>query len=332
MLKYILRNEDDGSGGGGAAVVDPPAPPAPPPAPDAKAPPAAKAGDPPAKAGDPPAGDKGAKTDDKNYWPDNWRDTVSKGDAKRLEKMGRYASPEAVVDALIEAQTRISKGELKPVLGKNATPEQLKEWREANGIPETHDKYDLGDVKPDNVRPEHLDVILQHAHKSNQTPEQVKETVGAIKDVLQTMQTERAEMDADQQTKGTDALREEWGGEFRKNINVIHGLLDGSADKALKDKVLNGRLADGTLIGNSPEAMRMLLGLALIQNPTGVVVPGGGGAQEEGIKAELDKINKVMTTNRKAYDKDQKMQERFRDLTNAAIKMGAMDENGNWKK
>ena len=58
-------------------------------------------------------------------WGEDWRDKVAKGDAKKLSRLGRYASPEAVVDALIAAQNRISSGDLKPTLKKDATPEQI---------------------------------------------------------------------------------------------------------------------------------------------------------------------------------------------------------------
>ena len=45
-----------------------------------------------------------------------------------------------------------------------------------------------------------------------------------------------------------------------------------------------------------------------------------------------EKIQNTMKTNRSTYNKDTKMQDRFRELTDAAIKRGLMDENGNWKK
>ena len=123
-------------------------------------------------AGDGGGSGEGAAKSGEGYWPADWRDTVSKGDAKILARMGRYASPAAAMEALVAAQNRISAGELKPVLGKNATPEQVKEYREALGIPETPDKYDLGkDIKIEGMDPTLLGEVLKEAHESNQTPE-----------------------------------------------------------------------------------------------------------------------------------------------------------------
>lgn len=347
LKKFLLRNDDAGAdGGGGAAVVDPPADKGGAPAGAAGADGAAGAAA-AAKGGAPaddgkgkPADDKGGKADDKGgkppepkgWVPDDWREKAARGDAKVAQRLARYASPEAVVDALVAAQNKISAGELKPVLGKNATADDIKAYREAHGIPEEHTKYDLKDVKTDLIKPDHLDLILKHAHETNQTPDQVKSTVGAVKNILENMQAERAEKDAGDMVTNEDALRTEWGGDFRRNINLIHGLLDGQADEALKESFLSARLPDGTLVGNHPGFMRMMLGLALVQNPTGTVVPGAGANLDGGIKEELEKIQNTMKTNRTAYNKDTKMQDRFRELTDAAIKRGLMDENGNWKK
>lgn len=247
--------------------------------------------------------------------------------------MQRYASPEAALSALVAAQNRIATGELKPVLGKNATPEQLAEYRSAMGIPEAPDKYDLGkDVKIDDKEMPLMSKLFAAAHGTNQTPEQVKSIVGAWR-AVQTEATEaqHARDEASKET-ATDTLRAEWGPEFRRNINLINGLLDGSGSQALKDQLLEARLPDGTKFGNSPDVMKLLVGLALVQNPTGVVVPGGSGDPQGGIQEELAKISKMRNENREAYNKDAKTQARERELIGAAQKMGLMDNLGNWKK
>ena len=259
----------------------------------------------------------------KGYWPADWRQTVSKADAKVLARLERYASPEAAMQALIEAQNRISKGELKPVLGKNATPEQIKEWREAHGIPEAPDKYtfDQKEVKTEHLDKEVLGKVLAAAHASNQTPEQVQATLKAWNEIEQITSDKRAEEDHRVQKEAEDALRAEWGPEYRRNINLIHGLLDGSAAPELKQQLLNGRLADGTPIGSSPAALKMLASLALIQNPSGVVVPGSEANPLQGIEGEIGKIEKVMRENRSAYNKDEAMQARYRELLGAREKL-----------
>ena len=335
LKKYLLRNDDAGAdGGGGSSVADKGAP-----TPDGGQPAGSEkpvddkgaAGD---KGADVKPGDKGSdKPGDKDgYWPADWRENISKGDTKLQQRLGRYQSPQALAEALIAAQNKISSGELKPVLGKNPTPEQLKEFRDANGIPEEPTKYDLKDVKTDLLTPEHVDIILKNAHSANQTPEQVKASITAATSIVQSIKEQQTEKDATDKVTNEDALRSEWGGEFRKNINLIQGLLDGQADEKLKGDFLRARMPDGTMLGNHPSFMRMALQLALINNPTGTVVPGAGGDVDKGLREELGKIQDTMKNSRAAYNKDDKMQARYRELTDAAISRGLMDSNGVWKK
>lgn len=325
---FYCKPEGEASGGGGAAgdagavaapaapvvaapvvapVVAPVAPIVPAPAAPEGAPAVAAAGD--GKANE-------------NYWPTDWRDTVSKGDAKILQRMGRYASPQAAMEALIAAQNRISAGELKPVLGKNATPEQLKEYRQSLGIPETPDKYDLGnDIKIEGMDPTLLGEVLKEAHESNQTPDQVKATLKAWTKISQSVKETQYESDLSIQKTSEDALRAEWGPEYRRNINLIHGMLDGTTTPGLKDALMGGRLADGTPIGSSPDALKFLVGLALIQNPAGVVVPGSEANPMQGVEDEITKIETGMRKDRNAYNKDEKVQARYRELLVAREKL-----------
>jgi len=328
-LRNVLRKPDDEGATGGGGVAAAPAPAAAPaaaPAPAASAPAGAPAASPaaaPTPAAAPaaapaPAADKG----NEGYWPADWRETVSKADEKRLTALGRYASPEAAMQALFAAQDRIRSGELKPVLGKNASADELKDWRAAHGIPETADKYDLGkDVKIDEGDAPMMAEILKAAHGTNQTPAQVAATVKTWNTIKAQAFEQRAVKDKEIQTASEDALRTEWGPDYRLNINLIHGMLDGASDQVLKDQLLQSRLPDGTPFGSSPEVMKWLVGLSRIQNPTGVVVPGGEGNQMQDVETEIDKIEKTMRENRTAYNKDEKMQARYRELLGAREKL-----------
>jgi hypothetical protein len=249
-------------------------------------------------------------------WGEDWRDKVAKGDAKKLSRLGRYASPEAVVDALIAAQNRISSGDLKPILKKDATEEQVKEYREALGIPETAEKYDLGDVIPATADKSLIDDYLKTAHATNQTPEQVKASVAAYYQMVEKINANRVSQDGEIASKSEDFLRDEWGVNYKRNLTLISSFLD-NAPEGLKTGLLNGRLGDGTPIASSPEALRWLLQIELERNPTATVTPGAGGNLAKSVEDERNEILKFMSTNRTAYNKDEKMQARLRDLNGA---------------
>lgn len=265
-----------------------------------------------ADAGDGKA--KPAATDDVVAdWPKDWREKASGGDAKKLGRLSRYASPQALADALIAAQNRISAGELKPALKKDATEEQIKEYRASVGIPETPDKYDLKDFTISETDKPLIDQFLVKAHETNQTPEQVKAGIESYFAIAEKMADTRRGQDAEVQKVSEDALRKEWGDDFRNNVNLINGFLDGAPD-GLKDRLMMGRLSDGTPIGSDPDVLRWLLGVELERNPTATVVAGAGGAMKETVEDEIKQIETFMGKDRKAYNKDEKMQARYRQL------------------
>lgn len=302
--RYMAPADGDAPAGGGGD-----APPATPPSGDA----------PPAT----PPKDGGNKGSEGGFWPDDWRTRMVAGitdpaaKEKELKQLGRYASPEEVHKKARALEQRLSSGELKSVLPKDAKPEELKAWRAEAGIPETPDKYDLdlgGGLVVGEADKPLVERFLQAAHGTNQTPDQVKASLRAYYEVNEQITADRQAKDHQLQEESTETLRAEWGPEFRRNVNLVHGLLDKTCSQEVKDKFLTGRLSDGTPIGSSPEALKMLLGLALVDNPAGTVVPGSGGNMEGAIDEEIGKIEKVMRSDRRAYNRDEKMQKRYGEL------------------
>jgi hypothetical protein len=285
---------------------------------DGKAAPAAKEGD--------------KKGSEGGYWPDDWRARMVAGitdpaaKEKELKQLGRYANPEEVHRKARALEQRLSSGELKSVLPKDAKAEELAAWRAEAGIPETPDKYDLdlgsGLVVGEADKPL-VGKFLAAAHATNQTPDQVKASLRAYYEVNEQLNADQVEKDKQVQESSTEALRTEWGPEFRRNVNLINGLLDSTCSPEIKDLFLTGRLGNGTPIGSSPEALKMLLGLALVNNPAGTVVPNSGGNMAGAIDDEITKIETTMKTNRTAYNKDEKMQARYRELLGARETMKA---------
>ena len=280
----------------------------------------------PAAAGDktadgkPAEGKPASKGEVLADWPADWRDKVSAGDAKKLARLSRYASPQAVADALIEAQNRISKGGLNPVLSKESTTEEIAAYRSANGIPEAPEKYDVSEYKISDTEKESIAGFLKRAHETNQTPAQVKAALDTYYEIAQKGRESRYEQDNQIKADTEDALRKEWGEEFRSNISRVNTLLS-TAPEGFAEKFLKGRLADGTPIGSDPTTLRFLLGLELERNPGSTVVPGAGGGMAQSIEDELKKIADFRSKDRKAYNKDEAMQSRERELINAQIKM-----------
>lgn len=304
------------------APVDPTPAPAPanpqPPAPN----PAPAPTDPnPAPAPDPITG----------RWPEDWREKYVEqhgGDPKMLKRLQRYASPDAAIDALFAAQTRISSGELRSALKPDATPEEKAEWREQNGIPAAPSEYKIalpsGLVVGEADKPV-VDAFLQRAHDANMHPDQVNQALGFYFEQQEAMAQEQAAFDIGSQQACEDLLRAEYGPEYRRNLQAVNELLS-SAPGDITEKLLHGRLADGTPIGNSPEVIRWLVGLAREMNPIGTVVPGSGTNAMQAVETELGNLRKMMGDRTSEYWKGpnaQKNQNRYRELVAASQKAGA---------
>ena len=168
-------------------------------------------------AGDPPA-DPAPVT-----WPENWRELKANGDEKMLKRLQRYSSPSAAIDALFEAQTRISKGDLLPSLKENATPEEISDYRVAHGIPAEPAGYEInlpnGLVIGEADRPM-VDEFLTKAHASNMHPAQVNEALGWYFDRADQARIAQEARDTESRMATEDELRAEFGPDYRVNVKI----------------------------------------------------------------------------------------------------------------
>lgn len=310
-----------------------PAPnPAPPPAPSA-APAPAPSPDPKGAAPNPapaPSGEpapNGAEPP-KGAWPEDWVSRVAKGDEKRAKDFSKFASPEALADSYSALQRRLSSGEFKPTLPKNAKPEELTAWRKDNGIPEKPEAYDLTGIAVPKEDSEIIGGFLKSAHQANMTPAQARTAVQSYYAELQRQSEARTAKDDEQRQSTLDALNQEWGGGFRRNLNLIEGTILSKFPESVRELLKHARLSDGTALFNSVDALRGFAALALEINPAGIVAPASGGDIAKGMLDEWNEIQKVRVERRADYNKDAKMQERERDLIDAMIKHGLMDGKG----
>lgn len=273
------------------------------------------------------AGDTGkpaaAATDtakgEESWWKPEWRDQIAKGDKSVANILGRYATPADAINSAIEIRKKISAGEIKMPLPKDAKPEDIAKWRTDNGIPETPEKYELKlrdglsigkDDKPI------IDGFLKAMHEKNTPPDVASTAVDWYYGEIERQTEARAVKDKAAASEAQEVLREEWGAEYRTNLNVVENLLS-TMPKDVADDFKFGRLANGTPIMASPHAIRWLLNMNLQLNPHSKVVPSGSSNPASAIDDEIAAIEKTMRTDRKSYDKDEKMQGRLRELYGA---------------
>lgn len=271
------------------------------------------------------AGDGGGDSGDggsavQGDWPGDWRSKLSP-DGKHAKTLDRFASPNALFDSYQALRQRLDSGEFKQVVPfpDKGTPEEQNAWRKSNNIPEKPDEYSLkfddGLVVGDADKPI-VDDFLKAAHEANASPEQVNKMLHWYYDLQERNATAQEESDANYLRESEDALRAEWGGEFRPNINMIKGLL-ATIPESARDAFANARDGEGKALLNHPDFARWLVQTARTLNPAATVVPNAGANVAGAIDDEIAAIEKTMRTDRKTYNNDQKMQQRLRDLYDA---------------
>ncbi len=252
-------------------------------------------------------------------WPDDWREKAAAGDEKQLARLARYASPQAALKALGEAQNRIAAGLKHTPFPADATPEQAAAWRAEAGIPATPEEYDLalpGGYVIGEEDKEPVSDFLKHAHDANMHPEQVKSALNWYYENQEKQVQLQAQADAESFRETEEALRQEWGADYRRNVNLAASMLD-AAPAGVKENLIGARLADGTPLGNHPDVLRWLSGLARELNPLATVVPGSGATAAAAVENEIAAIEARMggdKATRDAYFKDEKAQARYREL------------------
>jgi hypothetical protein len=255
----------------------------------------------------------------KPYWPDNWREKMaehySAGDKKlydkELRRLQRITDPASVYGVFREAEGKLTSGGLVKIPGKDAKPEEIAEYHKAIGVPEKPEDY-FKDIKLDNgavigeADKPLVDGFAQAVHKSGATPAFVN---AALNWYYKNQEEQAAAMDEADDTfrrESERALKDELGPTFKRKTNAIASVFatapggtDVTNEKGLYARLMGGRTADGKLIGNDPDMVRFLVGLANEINPVATVVEDGVGSK--GAETRLAELKALRKTNSKAY-------------------------------
>ncbi len=257
----------------------------------------------------------------KSYWPEDWKeryvdklkdktgkplDEAAKD--KMMKRMARYASPRAAMDAMVNAQNKISSGGLVKVPGKDATPEEIAQYRKDTGVPEDVKGYDLalgdGMVIGDEDK-ELVNGFLKVAHDGNYTQQQVTDGLNWYYQSQEEALAQRYEIDTKFRAAAEEELRLEWGPEYQANRNLMANYLGSDFGGGVAKLITEARLADGTPLGNHPEILRGFVAKARSANPMGALVPGSGTKQAAAAQAQIDELEKKMETDGSLKGKDQ---------------------------
>lgn len=224
-----------------------------------------------------------------------WRDAIAADDKAFLKTLDKYSDAAAFGRAHRSLLQKLSSGELKAApqpFPEKGTDAEKAAWKAANGVPEKPEQYaekmtlPKGVVFGDADKPG-LERLSAHAAKSNWSQSQFDAVIGAYHAELEASTNARQAADDAFHQQSEDALRSEWGNDFRRNVNAIQNMLNG-APEGVRDRLMGGRTADGKIIGDDPAVLKWWAQLSLDLNPAATILPAGMSA--EGAKSRLDTL------------------------------------------
>lgn len=257
---------------------------------------------------------------------DNWRATWAGEDKDLLKFLGRFHSPDAAIKKFKAINDDLKGGKYLTPLPENPTDDELKAYREQQGIPEAPagylDKLSDGLVVGDDDKP-YVDKFLDKMHGSNAAPGVVNAALDAYYEIVEEQMSAEAEVANSAKNESIETLRSEWGGDYKRNLNAMHGFLD-TLPAPVAEAFRSGKGADGVPIGYNADVLKWLTSLALEANPLATVVPGAGANQASAIADEIAKFQAKLGDRDSDYWKGpsaERNQARYRELLEAQEKL-----------
>lgn len=250
---------------------------------------------------------------------------------KRLERLG-IEKPEQIYGLYRELDNKLNGGGLIKVPGKDAKPEDVAEFHKAIGVPEKVEdligaiKLENGAVIGEADKPV-LDAFAAQMHKAGATPAVMSAAVQAYYDLQAQSEADKADADDEALRQGIAALKEELGGNFRRETAAIKNLFDtapgGADDKnpaSLYSRVMTARTQDGKLLGNDLDFLKMMMAWRQDIRPFATVTEDGAGSAKTA-EARLQEIRDLRKSDPRRYRSDAIQKEEL-GLIDSLLKAG----------
>lgn len=270
--------------------------------------------------------DAGKRAAAAQTWPDDWREQMAGGDAELAKMLKRYASPNSVTSAFKNLRTRLDSGEFKKPLAADATDDEKAAYRKDNGIPDKPGDYGLPDgLQVAEVDKPIIDAFKNFAHERNWTPQMVKEVVAWRYAAREQENEQMYERDQQFRQSNEDALRAEFGPEYRGNINGLGQFMSQTFGKDLTAAIFSARLGDGSLAGNNSDFIKGMINLMKEVNPAATVTLPSGDRSGKGVEARITELEGMMNKDITAWQSNtnKAAQDEYMELIRTREKLAA---------
>lgn len=237
-------------------------------------------------------------------------DEQKKAATEKLErlkkKLARYATPEAALMGLFEADEKVRGNQVKAKPGENATPEEIAEYRKENDLPLTAKDIDVR--VPNHKWEEHdqplIDAFQQVAFEEDIPQKTATKLVNmflGMGNTAQDFQKQAHEaIDREDKKVAKAELKDEWGEEFQPRLGLVDRIFKDPEvfPDGLGEKIWNSRTPDGHMLRNSPSFIRLFGEVAVDRYGEGSIMTGNS---RDNLQSEEDRIRTILKTDADRY-------------------------------
>lgn len=232
------------------------------------------------------------------------REQLAGDDPKLLTHLGRYKSVDAISKAFREARNAAQNAGKPLTLGEKATPEDVKAFREAYGIPEDAAAYPgdfRQDFKPSDADKAILGDFKTAMHGKNVPPAAAAAALEWYQDFATAQQQELDGNMAKVAKETQSALRSEWGGEYDGNIGAVQELMTSHLGEDGFGEMMSMRMMDGSRLQDHPGFVKMMAQIATDYYGSNAIFNGDIETTSKTIDEKLADYRKMQTDEPEKY-------------------------------
>ncbi len=260
-------------------------------------------------------------------------------DTKALERLARFKTPADVWNSYREAETKLrEKPSLMTSLPEGATEDQIKEYREAKGVPETGSLDGYGIKAPDGYEisegeKELLDGIVSDLHAKHYGKAEVNDMLDHYFRVQHATLQQKRQTAAELQSEWQANLRKDLGRDYDATIASAEAYLNNlfGDDQDAKTALLSAQLPGGGYLGDYPQFIRMTADLALQNGFTDRIEANALESGGKSLAEQQREIEGLLTSDPAKYN-DPQTQARYEKIIGLRMDRGELDDLGNEKR
>lgn len=236
-----------------------------------------------------------------------FREKLAGGDEAILKQLLRYKSVDAISRGFRESYNAAKSGKKSIQLTEKSSPEEVKAYREANGIPDDPTAYP-GDFREGFTPSEADKAILgdfkSAMHEKNVPPAAAKAALEWYEDFAV---TQKQQLDGNLAKKAKETqtlLRNEWGGEYDGNLDAAQTLLTTQLGAEGFEAMMGLRLMDGSRLQDNLPFVKMMAQLGADYYGGTAIMTGDVETTSKTVQDRIDELMALRVSDPEKYKSD----------------------------